>query len=451
MKTLDWKKTTTIIVLVAFATTGLAWAAEQSMPRFQEKEGAPLVKKHKRFPWLPVILGVGAGVVLVVLLTRGNKQTLTVALNVGVTGTPSTTAKYKKGTVVSYNYTPKDGFRSLQVKIDGIAAPPSGTVTMDRDHALDVSASEQFTLALSLGAGTSGTPAVTTIYPKNEVVHYSYSSQSSAGKLQVRLDNVVVAASGTVTMDIDHALTTSIVSGNVTYANGVLTVDGIRYEMALVPAGEFQMGSDAPEAEHDEQPVHTVLISKPFWLGRTEVTQTLWQAVMGSNPSKFKGGDDYPVENVRWEESRDFIASLNQMLGSDLFRFPTEAEWEYACRAGTTGERYGELDAIAWYHDNAGGRTHPVGLKQPNAFGLCDMLGNVWEWCRDIYDFPYRSDYQVDPVYIDVYNGRGGRVYRGGSWETHADGVRAAERDRDHPNETLPLVSVGLRLARTNG
>jgi formylglycine-generating enzyme required for sulfatase activity len=449
MKTLDWKKTITIIVLLTFATTGLAWAAKQSMPRFQEKERAPLVKKHRRFPWLPVILGVGAGVALVVLLTRTKKQTLTVNLNVGTSGTPAATAKYKKGSVVNYNYTPKTGFHSLQVRLDGAAVPPSGTVTMDRDHTLDVSAGEEFTLAVSLGAGTSGTPAVTTVYPRDEVVHYSYSALSSVDMLQVRIDNVVVVASGTVTMSTNHALSVSITTTIPVFSNGVLTINGIRYEMALIPAGEFQMGSVSPVADFDEQPVHGVLISKAFWLGKTEVTQALWQAVMGSNPSKFKGGGDYPVEEARWEESRDFIASLNQMLGSDLFRFPTEAEWEYACRAGTTGERYGELDAIAWYLDNAGSHTHPVGLKQPNAFGLYDMLGNVWEWCRDIYCFPYPSSYQVDPIGCENIPNWSGRVYRGGSWETPGSGVRSPQRDRDHPNETLPLVSVGLRLART--
>jgi formylglycine-generating enzyme required for sulfatase activity len=450
MKILRWQKRIAIVALLAFVGMGVAWTAEQAVPQFQEKEGPPLVKKHKRFPWLPVLLGVGAGVVLVVLLTKKKTQTLTVNLGLGTSGTPAATATYKKGTAVSYNFTSNSGFGNLQVRLDGALAPPSGSVTMNGDHTLDVSAREEFILTVNLGAGTAGTPAATTVYSKNEIVPYSYSALSSASSLQVRFDNVVVAASGTVTMSTDHTLTVGITDSTATYSNGVLTVNGIRYEMTLVPAGEFQMGSDSPEAAPDEQPVHTVLISKPFWLGKTEVTQALWQAVMGSNPSKFKIGDNYPVEETRWEWCWDFIASLNQMLGSDLFRFPTEAEWEYACRAGTTGERYGELDAIAWYLDNSGGCTHPVGLKQPNAFGLYDMLGNVWEWCRDIYNFPYPSGYLIDPVVLE-FPGRGGRVYRGCSWETLGSGVRSPQRDRDHPNESLPLVSVGLRLARTNG
>ena len=283
------------------------------------------------------------------------------------------------------------------------------------------------------------------------LVNYSYTSQANYGTLQVRLDNVVVAASGTVTMDTDHALTVSITNSIPTFSNGVLTINGIRYEMALIPPGEFLMGSDSPEADPDEQPVHPVLISKPFWFGKTEVTQALWQAVMGNNPSKFKSGDNYPVEDAPWPECQKFIQSLNQMLGGDLFRLPTEAEWEYACRAGTTGERYGELDAIAWYAGNSGGRTHPVGLKQPNAFGLYDMLGNVWEWCQDIYCFPYPSGYQIDPTGCDPSLNWTGRVYRGASWETIDQGVRSPQRDRWHPNNGFPSVSVGLRLARTEG
>jgi formylglycine-generating enzyme required for sulfatase activity len=443
----NWQKMITVVVLLAFVGMGVAWTAEQAVPQFQEKEGPPMLKKHKRFPWLPVILGVGAGVILVILLTRTKKQTLTVTLNVGTSGTPAATAKYKKGTVVSYDYTPKAGFRSLQVKLDGALAPPSGSVTMDSDHTLDVSASEEFTLTVNLGAGATGTPAATASYPRDQLVDYHYSAQPGFGTLQVRLDNVVVAASGSVTMSTYHTLTVAITDSTATFSNGVLTVNGIRYEMALIPAGEFQMGSESPEASKYEKPVHTVLISRPFWLGKTEVTQELFQAVTGFNPSKFKNGGRFPVERAYWQDYQDFIQSLNAMLGGNAFRWPTEAEWEYACRAGTTGERYGEIDAIAWYAANSGGQTHPVGLKQPNAFGLYDMLGNVWEWTQDIWR-DYSPEYQVDPT----TGGMGtGYVYRGGCWETYT--VRSAMRDRSHFNDSTPdtMVSVGFRLARTDG
>ena len=138
------------------------------------------------------------------------------------------------------------------------------------------------------------------------------------------------------------------------FSNGVLTVNGVRYELVSIPAGTFQMGSNSLEADSDEKPVHTVQISKSFWMGKTEVTQGFWQAVMGSNPSNFKSGDNYPVEQVSWDDCQSFITKLNQMVGGNNFRLPTEAEWEYACRAGTTGDRYGDIDVIAWYSSNSG-------------------------------------------------------------------------------------------------
>jgi formylglycine-generating enzyme required for sulfatase activity len=452
-----WQKTVAIAVLLAFIGLGLVRAAEQSTPRFQEKEETPLVRKHKRFPWLPVILGVGAGVVLVMMLTKEKKQTLTVNLGLGASGTPAATAKYKKGTTVSYDYTPKANFRNIQVRLDGAVAPPNGTVTMDKDHAIDVSASETFTLTVNLGPSATGFPSATASYPRDQVVNYCYNAMSSVGSLKVKIDNVRVAASGSVTMDTDHTLTIGVVSDSATYSNGVLTVNGIRYELAWVPAGEFRMGSNDPEASKYEQPVHTVLISKAFWMGKTEVTQELFEAVMGYNPSKFSQNGKCPVENGYWSEYNDFIQSLNQMVGSDTFRWPTEAEWELACRAGNTGERYGEVDDIGWYIGNSGGHPHPVGLKQPNAFGLYDMLGNVWEWTKDFWCWKegfegfgtYSPEYQVDPQGCEVEVG--GHAYRGGSWESDARSLRAACRDRNHPNEfNMPWVSVGFRLARTN-
>jgi formylglycine-generating enzyme required for sulfatase activity len=229
-----------------------------------------------------------------------------------------------------------------------------------------------------------------------------------------------------------------------TYANGVLTVNSIRYELALIPAGEFQMGSSSVEANIDEKPVHIVLISKVFWMGRTEVTQGLWQAVMGSNPSSFKNGDTYPVETVSWDDCQSFITKLNQMVGGNAFRLPTEAEWEYACRAGTTGDRYGDLDAIAWYNSNSGNTTHIVGQKQANAWGLFDTLGNVWEWCQDWYG-GYGAGYQTDPA------GPGSgtsRVLRGGSWYNNAQYGRSSYRYGDDPG--IRHSPVGFRLARTN-
>ena len=243
-------------------------------------------------------------------------------------------------------------------------------------------------------------------------------------------------------MDRDHALSASSAKINATFANGVLIVDGVRYELAWIPAGTFAMGSNSPEAYSDEQPVHTVRISREFRMGRTEVTQGLWQAVMGNNPSHFKNGDNYPVEQVSWGDCQTFIQKLNQVLGGNAFRLPTEAQWECACRAGTTADRYGNLDAIAWYDGNSGGSTHPVGQKQANAWGLNDTLGNVMEWCQDWYG-PYTAGYQVDPSGPAYGNFR---VYRGGSCGRASRLVRAATRssvtaDYRHSSLGFRLVS----------
>jgi formylglycine-generating enzyme required for sulfatase activity len=174
----------------------------------------------------------------------------------------------------------------------------------------------------------------------------------------------------------------------------------------------------------------------------TPVTQGLWRLVMGNNPSYFKG-PDLPVESVSWDEVQDFIAKLNQMLGTNNLRLPTEAEWEYACRAGTTGARYRELDKIAWYDDNSGGKTHPVGKKAPNAWGLYDMLGNVWEWCQDWYGaYPFGS--VTDPTGFLTGSIR---VNRGGSWYYNARYVRAAIRGCDVPRARYG--ALGFRLARS--
>ena len=170
--------------------------------------------------------------------------------------------------------------------------------------------------------------------------------------------------------------------------------DGI--EFVWVPAGEFQMGSTSRHAGDNEQPVTRVRISQGFYLGKYEVTQDEWQAVMGSNPSSFSGCGRCPVEQVSWEDAQAFIGRLNASSGGGRYRLPTEAEWEYAARAGTTTDTYAGnmtqplgndpvVDGIAWYYENSGLQTHPVGQKSPNGFGLHDMLGNVWEWVGDWY------------------------------------------------------------------
>jgi formylglycine-generating enzyme required for sulfatase activity len=203
--------------------------------------------------------------------------------------------------------------------------------------------------------------------------------------------------------------------------------NSIGVEFVLIRAGEFQMG--APDGDKDEQPVHTVRISKPFYLGQYEITQAQWQAVMENNPSRFTGDPTRPVENVSWEDVQDFIRRLNAKESGVTYRLPTEAEWEYEARAGTTtaysfGNDQGQLSQYAWYGATSGSQTQPVGKLRPNAWGLYDMHGNVWEWVQDWYG-PYTAAAAVDPA---GPSSGSRRVFRGGAWLSAAGGCRSASR-----------------------
>ncbi len=287
----------------------------------------------------------------------------------------------------------------------------------------------------------------------------------------------------------------------------------IGMEFVLIPGGTFQMGSPKSEIgrDKDEGEVHSVRLTRFFYMGRYEVTQGQWEAVMGNNPSWFRGcSKDCPVEQVNWWEAVSYANALSRMeklescyelkgcqrrpganedmicetarfrgLGCRGYRLPTEAEWEYAARAGTQTPLYTpgytvkgdnfvpELDAIAWYAGNSGvtyeggydcstweGRqqaakrcgTHPVGRKKPNGFGLYDMLGNVYEWVGDWYsEKHYRSSPAVDPLGPAIGFSR---VYRGGSWRSLARYCRAADRNWDEPDHRFD-VGLGFRLVRT--
>jgi formylglycine-generating enzyme required for sulfatase activity len=216
--------------------------------------------------------------------------------------------------------------------------------------------------------------------------------------------------------------------------------NSIGMEFVLIPAGEFQMGSN--EGGAAERPAHRVRISAPFYLGKYEVTQAQWEAVMGTNPSHFTGNPNRPVANVSWEEVQEFIKRLNQHEGWEVCRLPTEAQWEYAARAGTTTEWYGDVGAIAWSRENSGGKTHEVGQKRPNAWGLYDMLGNVGEWCHD-GPRTYTAEAVVDPM--GPTDASPFRVSRGGGFGRSAQYARAATRVELDPSDRFD--SLGFRCA----
>jgi formylglycine-generating enzyme required for sulfatase activity len=240
--------------------------------------------------------------------------------------------------------------------------------------------------------------------------------------------------------------------------------------MVRIPGGEFMMGSETGLV--DERPVHRVRVDS-FYLGRTEVTVAQWRMFVRdsgylSRAERGLGGlvrtdkglkimpdatwnhpymeqtDDHPVVLVSWKDARAFCIWLSKKSGL-RYRLPTEAEWEYACKAGGKDERYGDLDTVTWYEYNSGGHTHPVGSKRPNAFGLYDMLGNVWEWCQDRYGRKY---YRVSPEINPAGPAIGlQRVSRGGSWCSKPPRIRAAFRR--HDSASFSFYRLGFRIART--
>ncbi len=234
---------------------------------------------------------------------------------------------------------------------------------------------------------------------------------------------------------------------------------GVSLEFVLIHPGSFQMGSEIGDA--DGKPMHSVTLTKPFYLGKYEVTQEQWQAVMGANPSSNKG-PKLAVEQVRWDDCQMFLAKVNGLIippagGGDrvdagsrtrVFRLPTEAEWEYACRAGTTtpfsfGDDEAGLGEYAWFAGNSGSKTHDVGTKKPNAWGLHDMHGNVSEWCAD-----WKGDYSAEAATDPTGPARGSeRVFRGGSWYFAAENCRSTSRIGNAPG--LRYDSVGFRVAVT--
>ncbi len=235
----------------------------------------------------------------------------------------------------------------------------------------------------------------------------------------------------------------------------IYTVPSINYKMVYISPGTFMMGrpSGEPERDSDERQ-HKVTLTKGFYMGATEITQSQWKTIMGNNPSQFKG-NNRPVENVSWNDCQEFIRKLNRQEGGNKYRLPTEAEWEYACRAGTTTPFY-TGNCISTDQANYDGnypmpgcskgryrkKTIDVASFSPNAWGLYDMHGNVWEWCQDWYG-DYSDSTMLNPV--GPYSGTK-RIRRGGSWYKYGHSCRSANRNMGHPANRLR--TTGFRLVR---
>jgi formylglycine-generating enzyme required for sulfatase activity len=230
---------------------------------------------------------------------------------------------------------------------------------------------------------------------------------------------------------------------------GAYIVNTVGMKLVCVPAGEFMMGSlDNESGRYDNEILHKVILTKGFYIQTAQITQKQWQIIMGNNPSRFKeGGEDCPVESVSYDDVQEFIKKLNLKEGIDKYRLPTEAEWEYACRAETNtayffGNDESKLKEYAWYDKNSDSRTHPVGLLKPNAWGLYDMHGNVWEWCQDWHG-EYTNSLLTDPM---GPNNGSARILRGGGLNNPSQDCRSANRGRSTQGNRG--ISFGFRIVR---
>ena len=287
-------------------------------------------------------------------------------------------------------------------------------------------------LLLMLASFTAGT-----VYPRGDVDQ-----------------NGVVDIKDVVTL-IDYLLTETWPNDTVEPTDMTFTVNGVTFTMVAVEGGTFSMGATSEQGlgTNDwERPVHYVTLSD-FSIGQTEVTQELWQAVMGSNPSYYTSDSQLPVERVSWNSCQDFIEQLNQLTG-ETFRLPTEAEWEFAARGGNKSQKYrysgsSNIQDVAWFWNSIpsqqvgtlGYGTQPVATKAPNELGLYDMSGNVWEWCQDWYG-TYSSDDQINPTGPSWGSFR---IFRGGSWSRSSESCRVAYRNYTYPSTSDD--TMGFRLA----
>ena len=378
--------------------------------------------------------------------------------------TPAVSLYVDKKSVGSlpWNGNLKEGMHLLEVRKDGYRSQQK-TIQLAQQQKLDVAfealSAIQGNLSVNFkpfgsdvyvdGVKVGQSPRVFNgVLVGNHNVEIRKSGYATSRQTVTISEGQTASISGSLTSTASTSGTNVLSSSSSSPSGNTITIpvkNGISIEMVKVEAGSFNMGA-TPEMQAPyevEKPVHRVTLTNNYYIGKYEVTQALWQAVMGSNPSYFKG-DDLPVEQVSWNDCQDFISKLNAMTGK-RFRLPSEAEWEYAARGGKKSRGYqysgsNTLGDVAWYEGNSGSKTHAVGTKQPNELGIYDMTGNVYEWCQDWYGSSSSSP-QTNP--IGAVSGSS-RVDRGGSWFFTAKHCRSSYRFNLTPGYRLNFL--GLRL-----
>ena len=381
--------------------------------------------------------------------------------------TPAVSLYVDKKSVGSlpWNGNLKEGMHLLEVRKDGYRSQQK-TIQLAQQQKLDVAfdalSAIQGNLSVNFkpfgsdvyvdGVKVGQSPCVFNgLLVGNHNVEVRKSGYTTSHQTVTISEGQTASISGSLTSSASSSNANVLSSSGTSLSGNTITIpvkNGINIEMVKVEAGSFDMGA-TPEMRSlqypydDEKPDHRVTLTKNYYIGKYEVTQALWQVVMGNNPSRFKG-DDLPVERVSWKRCQDFISKLNSLTGK-RFRLPTEAEWEYAARGGnkSRGYRYSgsnTLDDVAWYGDNSGSKTHAVGTKQPNELGIYDMSGNVSEWCQD-WRGSYSSSPQTNPT--GAVSGSY-RVDRGGSWLYSAWFSRSSSRGGRTPGGRDG--DLGLRL-----
>ena len=317
------------------------------------------------------------------------------------------------------------------------------TIIIEEGETLSLNEKLQTGKEISISTGQSGDK----IYVDGNYVGVSpITSNLSYGSHEIKAER----NGKTVSKTINVAQNGGDSSVKLTFGNQTITVNGVSFKMIAVKGGTFQMGATSEQgsdANSDEKPVHNVTLSD-YYIGETEVTQELWEAVMGTNPSYHSGYPQRPVEQVSWNDCQEFIKKLNQLTGRN-FRLPTEAEWEYAARGGkkSLDYKYSGSDivgVIACYNSNSGLQTHDVKTKQANELGIYDMSGNVWEWCQDWYG-SYSSGSQTNPT---GPSSGSYRVFRGGSWYNDTEYCRVSYRYNDYPGSRFNDLGYRLCLSQ---